>query len=81
MTQSFIVYRNPLEAAMWESGLVFPLIGGLSIGFIVFVVGMVMLDKYTKKSWKKPRWWKISTYALATASIALAVYVFRALAN
>lgn len=24
-TQSIIVYRNPLEAAFWESGLLFPL--------------------------------------------------------
>lgn len=80
-TQSIIVYRNPVEAAFWESGMAFPLMSGLFVGFIVFVIGATILDKVTKKSWKKPVWWEASTWALAIASIALAVYVFHTMAN
>lgn len=29
-----IVYRNPAEAALWESGLMFPLLASLFIGFV-----------------------------------------------
>ena len=32
MTQSVIVYRNPIEAAFWESGLLLPLMVGLVVG-------------------------------------------------
>lgn len=39
-TQSIIVYRNPVEAAFWESGMIFPLMGGLGVGFIAFLILM-----------------------------------------
>lgn len=80
-TQSIIVYRNPAEAAFWESGMAFPLMSGLFVGFIVFVIGATILDKFTKKSWKKPVWWEVSTWTLAIASLCLAGYVFHTLAN
>jgi len=32
MTQSVIVYHNPIEAAFWESGLLFPLVVGIVVG-------------------------------------------------
>jgi len=38
MTQSIIVYRNPLEAALWEGGMVFPIISGCFVGFITFLI-------------------------------------------
>jgi hypothetical protein len=42
MTQSIIVYRNPLEAAIWESGLVGPFIlSGLV--FVLVFAGIVKL--------------------------------------
>lgn len=34
MTQSIIVYRNPAEAAFWESGMAFPMMVGLGVGFV-----------------------------------------------
>ena len=44
MTQSIIVYRNPAEAALWESGLVFPIICGVVISVIV----ALLTDKLLK---------------------------------
>lgn len=38
MTQSVIVYRNPIEAAFWESGLLLPLGVGLVVGIGVSYV-------------------------------------------
>lgn len=33
--QSIIVYRNPAEAMFWESGMSFPLMVALFVGFVV----------------------------------------------
>lgn len=33
--QSIIVYRNPAEAMFWESGLSFPLMAAMVVGFVV----------------------------------------------
>ena len=38
MTQSIIVYRNPMEQAFWESGLLLPLVAGSLAGFISFLL-------------------------------------------
>ena len=38
MAQSIIVYRNPIEAMFWESGLVFPLIVGVVAAMVVAVL-------------------------------------------
>lgn len=37
MTQSIIVYRNPLEQQFWESGMLFPLICGVILSVTVSV--------------------------------------------
>jgi hypothetical protein len=39
--QSIIVYRNPLEAAFWESGMVFPLI----MAMVAAVISVVVLQR------------------------------------
>ncbi len=39
MTQSIIVYRNPVEQAFWESNLLIPLGGGL-LAFVIAVVAL-----------------------------------------
>ena len=38
MTQSIIVYRNPAEAALWESGIIVPLGGALIAGLVGFLL-------------------------------------------
>jgi hypothetical protein len=47
-TQSIIVYRNPAEAMFWEGGYAFPLIGGLAVGLLLFVVLHWAAGKLTK---------------------------------
>lgn len=46
--QSIIVYRNPAEAALWESGMVFPIIVGavIAVASVLIVLGVLqMLSK------------------------------------
>lgn len=48
--QSIIVYRNPLEAAFWESGLLFPIIVGCIFSFAVVIALGWIFDTYNKAS-------------------------------
>lgn len=46
--ESIIVYRNPAEAALWESGMVFPIIVGavIAVTSVLIVLGVLqMLSK------------------------------------
>jgi archaellum biogenesis protein FlaJ (TadC family) len=54
MTQSIIVYRNPVEQAFWESGIVVPLGGALATFFLV-MVGMMMLFNWVARELSKPQ--------------------------
>lgn len=47
---SIIVYRNPLEYQLWNSGLVFPII----VGMVLTGFAVVLVDKLARKclSWK-----------------------------
>lgn len=45
-TQSIIVYRNPLEAQIWESGIMFPII----VAMVLTVVVSVSVAYIFKKS-------------------------------
>lgn len=41
--KEIIVYRNPVEAAFWQSGLLFPLIVAMVVaGIVALVVGWVL---------------------------------------
>lgn len=40
MTESIIVYRNPAEAAFWESGMAFPLM----VAMVNAVIAAVFVD-------------------------------------
>jgi len=48
MTTSIIVYRNPLEQAIWEGdhSMVFPFLMGAGAFFAVLVVFMKLLDDF-----------------------------------
>lgn len=74
-TQSIIVYRNPAEAAFWESGMAVPLGGGL----VTFLIAMVALNYIAGKVIRK---WKDRTSDRVTAgtffvSAILGVLVFK----
>jgi len=62
-TQSIIVYRNPVEAAFWESGIIVPLGGGLGTGFIVFLL-LTALAKKVSRDWRGP-----SNLAMGAAAV------------
>lgn len=49
-TQSIIVYRNPAEAAFWQSGMFVPLFGGLGVGMLVFILLTHMFDRAINRS-------------------------------
>ncbi len=63
-TQSIIVYRNPAEAAFWESGMLIPLFGGLATGFLIFCVLAAVAKKFSG-DWRGP-----SNMALGAAGVA-----------
>lgn len=43
-TQSIIVYRNPAEQALWESGAVFPVMIGCVVGMVSFLLAYNLLS-------------------------------------
>lgn len=49
VTQRIIVYRNPLEAAFWESDMLVPLVGGMGTGLVLFLIIMMIAGRVTRK--------------------------------
>ena len=49
MTQSIIVYRNPAEAALWESGIIIPLGGALVAGLVGFLLLNYCTDELARR--------------------------------
>lgn len=47
--QSIIVYRNPLEAALWESNLVFPIFVSMAAAVLVAMAAASLFDKLPRK--------------------------------
>lgn len=47
-TQSIIVYRNPLEAAFWESGIIFPVVVGIVLAACTATALNWLFIKYNK---------------------------------
>lgn len=73
MTQSIIVYRNPLEQQIWESGMVGPI-----FVFVVLTVAFVLiLSKLGDKIAKKMGWSMFSTQFkwLGYAELVLGVFL------
>ena len=45
MTQSIIVYRNPVEQAFWESGLILPIMASGAFYILLVVILFQIADK------------------------------------
>lgn len=64
--QSIIVYRNPVEAQFWESGMAFPLMAGLGVFFLLFLFLCKIFERKLNRS-------RHSNLLLAVLGIAAAV--------
>jgi hypothetical protein len=73
MTQSIIVYRNPIEATFWESGMVFPLMASLVVGFLTMFFLSWIATKFTK-DWRGPSGFVVG--AAAVVSICAGALTF-----
>ena len=51
MTQSIIVYRNPLEQQLWEGGYIPPIMLGC-VCFLVFFVALMKISSMVFGEWK-----------------------------
>lgn len=72
-TQSIIVYRNPIEAAFWESGMLLPLMGGLGVGFIVFLLLMWIAGKVSR-DWRGPPNWMTASAGVVSVIAGFLVF-------
>lgn len=66
MTTSIIVYRNPIEAAIWESGMVFPGI----VALFTFAIVMFGIMHFTEHHWRRWRPKRTNAYTFAVAIIS-----------
>lgn len=74
--QSIIVYRNPLEAMLWEglmNGSFFPLIVGIVVFFFVLLLSNKILNK-VRTTGNRARNTDISFLIGAVAGIASVIY-------
>lgn len=60
---SIIVYRNPLEYYLWNSGIIFPLIASM----VVAIIAVITMDTLTR------RVMPFSTYRRHSGNIAMVV--------
>lgn len=72
--QSVIVYRNPVEAAMWESGLIFPLAVGCIAALVVALVVASICSRLFGDFGRKARMNGILTAGSAIATMVAVMY-------
>ena len=71
--QTHIVYQNRLQYDFYESGMMIPLIGGLGVGFLLFLALMWLAGK-ASKSWSGPS--NFVTGAAAVVSLCAGALTF-----
>jgi hypothetical protein len=71
MQESIIVYRNPVEKAIWEHPL--PILVFIAVMAITFFLTYKGLEKVTGKNWKQPDWfvWVSGIVSITFAILAL----------
>lgn len=72
MTQSIIVYRNPVEAAFWESGMAFPLVCGIIAALIVAFLVQALSKRFMP--WGS-RWYRYTSNVVAGSAIVTMIAV------
>ena len=76
MTQSIIVYRNPMEAKLWESGLVFPVIAGMVTAVIVALLVAQVLDVATRMKRRGFLWENQGNITVASAIVTMVATIY-----
>ncbi len=46
--QRIIVYRNPVEAAFWEGGMLWPILCGGFVAFVVVCILGLLMEKFVR---------------------------------
>ena len=76
--QSVIVYRNPLEAMMWESlmtsNVLWPIICGIVVFFALFLASNYLLEKSFKWRYAN-RYVMVDLIICATVGVAVVAYM------
>ena len=78
MQDSIIVYRNPLEKAIWESNVLPIAIMFAVVMGVVFFLVYKSLEKITGKTWKQPDWFMwVSGIASLASAVACYFLIYR----
>ena len=75
--QEIIVYRNPLEAAIWQGlkgGEFIPVFGGIGVFFAVFLLSNAVCDKLWGSWGEAAKWRTYGCLALGAAAGVVAVW-------
>ena len=71
---SIIVYRNPVEQAFWESGIIFPMICAIAVAL---TVAIVLSKIYERLPWSyRSQSWVSNLLVLLTIASAIATMWF-----
>jgi hypothetical protein len=76
VTQSIIVYRNPMEAAFWESGLVFPVIVGMVTAVIVALIIAQILNVSTRMRRRGFLWENQGNITVGSAILTMVATIY-----
>lgn len=66
---SIIIYRNPMEQALWENGIMFPIICSVAVFLIVFLTLYKLFDLFGRNYAFKKTASNISLFIAAIAAI------------
>lgn len=68
-TQTHIVYRNRMEHDFYESGMLVPLLGGLGVGLLVFLVLIAVAGKVLDKHFRMWANWMMGASAVVSLCV------------
>ena len=78
--QEIIVYRNPMEAAVWQAmsgGQLFPIIVGVVVFFAVFLAVNSLMERFAPRKYRAWNYGNLRSYtALAIGAIAGVLTVY-----
>jgi Na+-translocating ferredoxin:NAD+ oxidoreductase RnfE subunit len=79
MSESIIVYRNPIEKMFWEGGYqsVALILLAIIISLVVFYFVVWLLRKITGQKWRSPTWiYVVATLTAGVSAIFIIYFCF-----